>query len=170
MELTRREALSALAAAGTVAGGMGAATYSGVANEESQPAATLLALAETVYPSEVAVEPSFVRTYLGSRTAADGDELDAGALAATLDDFAVRESGFAFADLDAASRESTLREVGVGSVPPNPDGTAVERLHYLVNDLLFGLYATPTGGELVGNPNPKGYPGGIEQYQHDGGR
>jgi hypothetical protein len=166
MELTRREALGALGAAGAVAGGLGAATYSGIANEESRPAATVLALAETVYPSEVSVEPSFVRTYLGTRTAG-ADELDARALAATLDDYAVGERGFAFAELSRSEREALLRDVGVASTPPNPEGTAVERLHYLVNDLLFGLYATPAGGELAGNPNPQGHPGGLEHYRRE---
>jgi len=42
------------------------------------------------------------------------------------------------------------------------DGSDVERLnYYLVDELLFAFYSSPTGGELVGNQNPRGYPGGF---------
>jgi len=48
----------------------------------------------------------------------------------------------------------------------NPDGTAAERVRFfVVNELLLALYASPTGGELVGIENPQGYAGGAESYQ-----
>ncbi|MEA5408870.1 hypothetical protein VB773_15715 [Haloarculaceae archaeon H-GB2-1] len=49
---------------------------------------------------------------------------------------------------------------------PNPDGTTAERVrYYLVNEPLYALYASPTGGTLVGIENPQGHPGGTESYQ-----
>jgi hypothetical protein len=37
--------------------------------------------------------------------------------------------------------------------------------YYVVNELLLALYASPTGGELVGIENPQGHPGGTASYQ-----
>jgi hypothetical protein len=39
--------------------------------------------------------------------------------------------------------------------------------YYVVNELLYALYTSPTGGELVGIENPQGHPGGHESYQHE---
>ena len=39
---------------------------------------------------------------------------------------------------------------------------------FVVNELLFALYSSPTGGSLVGIENPVGHPGGTESYQHAG--
>jgi hypothetical protein len=33
--------------------------------------------------------------------------------------------------------------------------------YYLLDELLFAFYSSPTGGELIGNKNPRGYPGGF---------
>jgi hypothetical protein len=50
-----------------------------------------------------------------------------------------------------------------------PDGTAIERVNYhLVDELLFAFYASPRGGEMVGNTNPRGWPGGFG-YVPNGG-
>jgi hypothetical protein len=49
---------------------------------------------------------------------------------------------------------------------PDPDGTDAGRVrYYVVNELLYALYASPTGGELVGIENPRGYPGGTASYR-----
>jgi hypothetical protein len=56
--------------------------------------------------------------------------------------------------------------LGVRTAEPDPDGTDVERVrYYVVNELLFALYSSPTGGELVGLENPQGHPGGIDSYR-----
>lgn len=169
MELSRRDALVALGAAGAAAGGFGVVSYSGVAGGD--PAPVVRALAETVYPSEVTVDEQFVETYLRGRADGNGNGdggaggLDVAALTRRLDGYARRERGAAFVDLAPDDREALLRDRGVDVVPPDPDGTATARLRFLVDDLLYALYATPTGGKLVGNPNPTGYPGGTDHYQ-----
>jgi len=48
-------------------------------------------------------------------------------------------------------------------VSPSKPGHRVR--YYLVNDLLFALYSSPTGGKLVGIENPQGHPGGTGSYQ-----
>jgi len=69
-------------------------------------------------------------------------------------------------DLSVADRDSLLREVGADTAPPDPDGTNAERVRfYVVNELLYALYTSPTGGELVGIENPQGHPGGTDTYQ-----
>jgi hypothetical protein len=56
--------------------------------------------------------------------------------------------------------------MGVDLVDPDPDGFSAERVRfYLVNELLYALYSSPTGGTLLGLENPQGYPGGSESYQ-----
>ena len=66
------------------------------------------------------------------------------------------------------TRDRLLRGIGVETADPVPDGTLTERVRfYLVNDLLFAFYASPTGGRLVGIENPIGHPGGIESYQRE---
>jgi hypothetical protein len=52
------------------------------------------------------------------------------------------------------------------TLEPDPRGSDEQRVRYfVVNELLFALYASPTGGELVGIENPQGHPGGIQSYQ-----
>ena len=71
-----------------------------------------------------------------------------------------------FAALGADRRDTVLRQLGVHTADEDPDGTRAERIrYYVVNELLYALYASPTGGELVGIENPQGYPGGRASYQ-----
>jgi hypothetical protein len=71
-----------------------------------------------------------------------------------------------FRALDADTRNEALERMGIDVVDPDPDGTDVERVRfYLVNELLFALYTSPTGGELLGLENPQGHPGGTSSYQ-----
>ncbi len=172
MELSRRDAVAALAAIG-VGGGAAA-----LAARESRPGddadhgpvpdvATLVAAAEVVYPSEVTGLEAFVETYAERRAAADGAHARGIREAArTVDDRARSWYDAPFADLPADDRDALLREVGADTADPAPDGTTAERVrYYLVNDLLLALYASPTGGELVGLENPQGHPGGTESYR-----
>jgi hypothetical protein len=69
-------------------------------------------------------------------------------------------------ELPVDDRESLLDEVGADTAEEDPTGTAAERIrYYVVNELLLGLYTSPTGGELVGIENPQGHPGGLGSYQ-----
>ncbi|MFB6118959.1 gluconate 2-dehydrogenase subunit 3 family protein [Halosegnis sp.] len=171
MKLTRRDALAALTGAGVIVGGGAAAlSRSDVVAEEQRvdlPLETLTAAAETVYPSEVTGVETFVETYsLGRIEGREGylegvrsatEELDATAQA--------WEDG-RFAQLSAETRDELLRQLGVHTAEEAPDGTLAERVrYYVVNELLYALYASPTGGELVGIENPQGYPGGTNSYQ-----
>jgi len=167
MELTRRDALTALAAAGVVAA-TGAATRS----PETAPLAeheveTLVAVAGTAYPSDVAGVASFVRRYSVARVDDDPDYRRG--VRRAIDDLDVAcRSWFdaAYADLDADARERALYEVGAVQGSPDPDGGRGERIrYYVLNELLYAFYTTPTGSGLAGLENPPGYPGGDTSYQ-----
>lgn len=176
MRLTRRDALAALGAvgaAGTVAGAAGLAGRSppraddGDRDLDGDALATLVAAAEVLFPSAVEGHRSFVETYVLGRTA-DRPAHRAGVAAAvaTVDDAAREWYGDAYADLPAADRDAVLRELGAETAEPNPEGTVSERVrYYVVNDLLYALYSSPTGGRLVGIENPIGFPGGTASYR-----
>ncbi|MFB6157168.1 MAG: gluconate 2-dehydrogenase subunit 3 family protein [Haloferacaceae archaeon] len=172
MRLTRRDALAALAAAG-VAGGGGAVLLSERDGEDAngplggRVTDTLVAAAEVLYPSEVEGVGTFVRRYARAR-AEDRPEHAAGVAAAAgyLDEYAEAWHGQRFAALDPATRDDALRRMGADDVDPDPSGSDAERVrYYVVNELLFALYASPTGGKLVGIENPQGHPGGLASYQ-----
>ncbi|WP_424004492.1 gluconate 2-dehydrogenase subunit 3 family protein [Haloarcula salina] len=173
-ELTRRDALKALAAAGVTVG-VGAVALSWDDRDDDRTDTgfgdhdreTYLAVAAVVYPSEVDGVESFVERYLAGRVDADPDRAVAMAEAVdALDAYAREWEDESFAALDPATREETLSGMGVGLADPDPDGDPRERVrYYLVNDLLFALYSSPTGGELVGIENPQGHPGGTTSYQ-----
>ena len=183
MELTRRDALAALAAVGaTVGGGVLAGRYdppradaASDAGSESVAEPTLStdlldlldAAAEVVYPSGVDGRRTFVETYVLGRTEnrpAYREGLQEAA--AQLDAVARDWRGQPYADLEAGVRDKLLRDLGVETSEPVADGTITERIRfYVVNDLLFAFYSSPAGGRLVGIENPIGHPGGIESYQ-----
>ncbi|MFB6281312.1 MAG: gluconate 2-dehydrogenase subunit 3 family protein [Haloferacaceae archaeon] len=170
MRLTRRDALAALAAAG-VAGGAALASRDG-RDGASGPLAdgevgTLVAAAEVLYPSAVEGVGGFVREFARGRAAERPDHA-AGVADAVgyLDEYAGAWRDEAFAALDPAARERVLERMGADAADPDPAGGDAERVrYYVVNELLFALYASPTGGELVGIENPQGHPGGIESYR-----
>jgi hypothetical protein len=169
MELSRRDALGALAAAGVVAGGALSLQSSegGFASEPDGEAAALVSLAEVLYPSEIEGIEAFLAEYVGGRIA-DRAAYGEGVREAVayLDSYAESWHGAAFAELDPATREEALRSMGADAADPDPEGTDAERVrYYLVNELLFALYASPTGGELVGIENPRGNPGGLSSYR-----
>lgn len=166
--LTRRDALEALAGGGLAAGGALAVSERAVDTEppasstdlSAVEVATAAAVAEVVYPSAVDVTTAFVERYLrgldAERTAA---------LIETVEDLnrhTRSRYGEAFHELDSRDkRDAVLRSLGVDRVRSVPTGTVPERVRYhLVNSLLYALFVTPKGGELVGISNPTGYPGG----------
>jgi hypothetical protein len=170
MELTRRDAVLALAAAGVAAGG-GTALRSGRDRDEGpvgeREVATLVAAAEVLYPDAVEGVGEFVERYVRRRAADRPDHAEGmAAAAAYLDEYAAAWHDASFAGADATTRDDLLRSMGADTADPAPDGSDVERVrYYVVDELLFALYATPTGGELVGIENPQGYPGGTASYR-----
>jgi hypothetical protein len=167
MELSRRDAVAALAAVG-VGAGAGATTYALRRDGEPSPdVETLTAVAEVVYPSDLEGVEGFVETYAAGRAASD-DAHARGVRASTdrLDAHAREWYDAPFAELSVADRDSLLREMGVDTADEDPEGSTAQRVRYfVVGDLLLALYASPTGGELVGIENPQGHPGGTESYR-----
>lgn len=193
MELTRRDALAALSAAGaTVGGGVLAARFdppraddragagSGGPDGDGGGADTdagvsvstdlldlLDAVAAVVYPDAVENRRAFVDSYVVGRVAdrpayREGLREAAGQLDAVARDW----HDAPYADLDADTRDRLLRDLGVETADPDPEGPISDRIRfYLVNDLLFAFYSSPTGGRLVGIENPIGHPGGVESYR-----
>ena len=183
MELTRRDVLAALAAVGaTVGGGVVAGRYDPPRADAASDAGSgsvaeptlstdlldlLDAAAEVVYPSDIEGRRTFVDTYVLGRTENRPSYREGlQEAAAQLDAVARDWRGQPYADLDADVRDKLLRDLGVETAEPVADGTITERIRfYVVNDLLFAFYSSPTGGQLVGIENPIGHPGGIESYQ-----
>ena len=169
MELSRRDAIAALGAVGAGAG----ATYAIRELDDSPPdgsgpdVETLIATAEVVYPDEVTGLEGFVEAYARRRATGDDDHARAvRAAIETMDDRAEAWYDAPFADLATEDRNALLREMGVDTAEEDPDGSIAERVrYYVVNDLLMALYASPTGGELVGLENPQGHPGGTDSYR-----
>jgi len=171
MDLSRRDALAALAATG-VAGVAGAATLDdadGAPAESPDGSAadgldTLVAVAETVYPSAATGVDAFVETYVDGLP--DDRRDDVLAVAADLDATARDWHDAPLPDLDRSTRDGLLRDLGVDVADPDPNGYLSERIRFhLVNELLYAFYASPTGGRLVGIENPIAYPGGTESYR-----
>ncbi|MDS0298941.1 gluconate 2-dehydrogenase subunit 3 family protein [Halogeometricum sp. S1BR25-6] len=177
MELTRRDALAALAAggAGSLAGcAAPRASDDGTGEREGEAATvgdhemeTLVAVAEVVYPSTVDGVSEFVRTYTGGRV--DGEDAYARGVAAaveSLDGYTEEFHGDRYAALPASTRREVLDYMSVDVVEPAPDGTAAQRVrYYVVNELLYAFYTSPTGAGLTGLENPPGHPGGTESYR-----
>jgi hypothetical protein len=172
-ELTRRDAIAALSAAG--AGLAGCVTAPGTDEETAEPARrvtddereTLVATAEVLYPDEVTGIESFVERYVDGRVA--DQPVHAAGIAdavAYLDEYCRAWFDERFAALSPGERDEALRRMRADVADPDPDGSDVERLrYYVINDLLLALYASPTGGRLVGIENPPGHPGGLDSYQ-----
>jgi len=184
MELTRRDALAVLVGAGIV-GGATTATLArdGFAAEQGGDAgrdrpdevtgdaesiiAALVGTAEVVYPSAVENVPAFVESYGATKLdARPGYRQGAIETLPVLDGESTISFDRRYAELDADDREVVLQRVGAETADPDPDGTGAERVrYYFVNEVLYALYASPTGGALVGIENPQGHPGGTDSYQ-----
>lgn len=186
MELTRRDALAALSAVGATVGGSvlaarfdppraddgsGADPAGDDTGTEVSLSTDLLdlldAVAEVVYPDGVGERRAFVDSYVVGRVT-DRPAYREGLreAAAQLDAVARDWHGAPYADLDVDTRDRILRNLGVETADPDPEGPLTDRVRfYIVNDLLFAFYSSPTGGRLVGIENPIGHPGGTESYQ-----
>lgn len=171
MELTRREATAALAAIGA---GSGALVYSHDGSdpegedlpEEEHVRETMIAVAEVVYPSDVTGIGPFVETFLDGRLDDDAHRHGMREAVASLDQLGQKWHEDTARELDEATRDQLLREVGADTAAEDPGGTTAGRVrYYIVNELLLALYTSPKGAELVGLENPQGHPGGTDTYQ-----
>jgi len=184
MKLTRRDAMAALVGAGVLGGASAAAlARDGFRGQEGREGGTrdgspagedaeaviaaLVGTARAVYPSEVENAAAFVETYAATKLDRR-PEFRAGAADALSDLDAEAHITFdaRFAALDPVESETVLRRTGAETAEPDPGGTTAERVrYYFVNEVLYALYASPTGAELVGIENPQGHPGGTDSYR-----
>jgi hypothetical protein len=176
MELSRRDALVALAATGAVAGGSVALSDD---EGDTDPVdgdddvigddtvAVLAAVGSVVYPEDTTGIEPFVETYVSGRLSDDADHRRGVVDAATELDATARDWFDApVTELDRSTLDRLLRELGVDDIDPDPEGSLSGQVRfYVVNELLYAFYASPTGGRLVGIENPVGYPGGTESYR-----
>ncbi|PSP90503.1 hypothetical protein BRC90_00875 [Halobacteriales archaeon QS_4_69_34] len=194
MELTRRDALAALAGGTTLVGTGAAVVGRGPADpgrdgsagsaagngEKADPGnrpirfdeeelEALVAVAQVLYPSKVAGVREFVETYAAGRfERRSGASPTAGVREAlqTLDERAREWEGEGYAALDPDARERVLAQMGANTAESDPRGTDAERVrHGVVDELLYALYASPAGGRLLGIENPPGWPGGLDAYR-----
>lgn len=159
--LTRRDAIGALTAAG-IGSVAGCSSLFGD-DDTDHELATMRALATVLYPSQIEVTDEFLGTYLYGRIVDEAAyETELQAAVETLDGLAEDQHGAQFRTLDTSQQRSVITGTEIRSSASNADGTAVEQLNYhLVYELLFACYSSPTGGGLVGNENPRGWPGGF---------
>lgn len=178
-QLSRRDALAALAAGGiAVVGGAAALRWDPSIFDDDEltvgerDVRTLVAVAEVVYPSEVVGISEFVEAYtVGRLRDQSADDRGVADATRTLDSYAREWYDASYAALPPSTRDSVLHEMTVHQVDPDPDGLDPERVrYYVVNELLYALYTSPTGGRLVGIENPQGHPGGIDSYQRGPGQ
>ncbi len=173
MKLTRRDALKAIAVGGGAAGASLAVSESlaGETDRTTEEGYTegdievLLLVAEVVYPSSVEVSEEFVETYV--RRLPGDRQAELSETVTELNWITETRYGRAFEESSTRSRRETmLRSLGVDRVESSSDGTIPQRIRYhLVNTLLYALFTSPTGSELVGIVSPMGHPGGFAQYQ-----
>lgn len=174
MKLTRRDALAALISAGVLTGGGVAALHreweppGGEGSSGDEVLATLVDVAHVVYPSAVSNVESFVETFATERFRARPDHFSAvGDAVAALDDHTrVFYDADRFLALEESTQSAVLTGLGADTADPDPDGSTAERVRfYLVNEVLYALFTSPTGGKLVGIENPQGHPGGTGSYR-----
>lgn len=178
MELTRRDALAALAASGTLLGGTIALTakpHSNKSNKTQEPTdpalnpqymETAIDIASIIYPSQLTGLADFVSTYLNGRL--DDSDYKHGFTTSIdrLNDLSIVWHDAKYVNLTREVQETVLHEIGADTADPAPSGSPGSRIrYYLINELLYALYTSPTGGRLVGIENPQGHPGGIKSYQ-----
>lgn len=169
MELTRRDALEALAVGGIASGGSLVVAESIDRTDFSRADSslsggdflTLEAVADVIYPSRVEVTTEYIETYVSSF---DDERRESVSRAIRdLNDLTRSRYGAVFHEISPSTRNAALRSLGVNRAISREGGKAVERIRYhLVNSLLYALFTTPRGSELVGVRNPVGYPGGYE--------
>lgn len=176
MRLTRRDIIAALAASGVTIIGTKTAIESLDKNSKKEWQDTpiskskvegMVTAAEILYPSQVENIEQFVTKYIKGRIEDDPDHVKEISDTFTyLNNYCKSWYKKNFADLNPQKRHKIFEQMNADSVTPNPKGSDVQRVrYYIINELLFALYTTPTGGELIGLENPPGHPGGLTSYQ-----
>ncbi len=166
MELTRRDALAALAFAGVTTGCL-------EPDDAPQDVVDGLSqVAEAIYPSEVEANGEFVETYVVGRLEGREGYLDGvRTTLSDLDDASQELEDSVLSHLSPDEISEQQRSYGSDEADPVADGTLPERLRFhVVNELQYALYTTPLGGRLVGIENPVGHPGGLSSYRRGGTR
>ncbi|MDZ7731487.1 MAG: gluconate 2-dehydrogenase subunit 3 family protein [Natrialbaceae archaeon] len=170
MDLTRRDATVALAVLGAGGAGVAATQFAAEETPDSllspeETVEAMTAVASVVFPSAVSGIPAFVEQYLEGRLEGDHGRRIRETVS-LLDGYAVAWHDASIADLPLERVDTLLEEAGTATASEDPQGTAAERIrYYVVNELLLGLYSSPTGGVLVGLENPQGHAGGLASYQ-----
>lgn len=170
MQLARRDVIAALVAGGIAVGGLHTLQSSDNQTDQllgSHEQKTLVAVAGVVYPSELTGIDQFVTQYMDGRMKASAPFAD-GLVNAIgyINEYTNAWYDDAFTTLTRVKQDEALQRMNADTATPDPTGSDVEQVRYFViNELLFALYASPTGGELIGIENPPGYPGGITSYQ-----
>ncbi len=176
MRLTRRDIIAALAASGVAIIGTKTAIHSLDKDTKNQWKETpitkykvkgMVAAAEVLYPSMVKNIEQFVTQYIRGKTNNNSEYVEE--ISDTFDylnKYCKSWYDRNFASLNPSKRDEVFKNMNAGSVTPDPEGSDAQRVrYYIVNELLFALYTTPTGSELLGLENPPGHPGGLTSYQ-----
>lgn len=176
MRLNRRDVIAALAASGVAFLGSSAIFLSLDDNSkkewEDKPITEsevtgMVAAAKVLYPSEVENIEKFVTEYIRGQSNDNPEKIREMSKTITyLNKYSKSWYKKEFSDLDKKTRNRVFKQMDADSANPDPEGSDVERIrYYIINELLFALYTTPTGSRLVGLENPQGYPGGLKSYQ-----
>lgn len=175
MRLTRRDVIAALAASGVaIIGKTAIESLDKDTNKEWQDTPItkskvdgIVAAAEVLYPSSVENIEKFVTQYIKGRI--DDNPRHVKEISDTftyLNRYCKSWYNKNFPNLNPQKREKAFQKMNADSVTPDPEGSDVQRVrYYVINELLFALYTTPTGGKLIGLENPPGHPGGLTSYQ-----
>lgn len=176
MKVSRRDAVAALTAMGLSVSVAGCTALTGEDDSDGDegeqesdepPLEGLVAMAETLYPSSVAVTDEFVETYVHGRAIVDEGYLEEVTQAyATVDESALEVFDEPFVELTGPERDEALENIELGTATANPDGGAVERVRfYLFDELLYAFFSSAKPAEVYDHLNPPGRPGGTEAYQ-----
>jgi hypothetical protein len=172
VELTRRDALAALAVGAGSTAGCVSTPDSNDDERLERTVESLVAAAEVVYPTDVEDPREFVETYVAGRIEGrpayrEGVE----AAVAELDSLSETWYDASFSGLSPPQRDEVLRQSGADTAEADPGGGQAGQIrYYVVNELLYALFSSPAGGRLVGTENPVGHPGGIASYQRGPGQ
>ncbi len=172
MSLSRREVIAALLAGGATGTAVSALPSGLVETETAERQGDLtganleqlVAIAEVVFPSAIDVTAEDVSEYA---TRVPDDQRSAFHRTLTqLNRRVFGSHGRLLAEMSVQQRGAALRSMGIARVGSSPSGSLAERVrYYLINQLVYSLFTTPQGSELIGVENPVGYPGGYESYQ-----
>ena len=169
IKLTKRDALAALAGLGMAIGLVQHRTHVHSLEEDidQEDIQNLLAVCDVIFPRQVETTPEFVKTFvIGRIKFRPNYQKNLRASVSRINQVSNQKYGKDFYSLLFKTREKIFREMALDQVSPDPDGPMPNKVrYYVINELLFALYTSPIGGQLLGNENPIGYAGGLDAYQ-----